>query len=169
VTGVSGSGKSTLAYALEKRLTNEGHACFVLDGDNIRQGLNRDLGFSPRDRAENIRRVAEVARLFNEAGMIVITSFISPYVKDRENARQIIGEERFIEVFLDVPLAVCEARDPKGLYAKARRGEILEFTGVSSPYEAPQNPELRLSTANESVETTVDKIVRYMREKGIFE
>jgi len=168
-TGLSGSGKSTLAYALEKRLTNEGHACFVLDGDNIRQGLNKDLGFSPRDRAENIRRVAEVARLFNEAGMIVITSFISPYVKDRENARQIIGEERFIEVFLDVPLAVCEARDPKGLYAKARRGEILEFTGVSSPYEAPQNPELRLSTANESVETTVDKIVRYMREKGIFE
>ncbi len=167
LTGLSGSGKSTLAYALEKRLMEEGHACFVLDGDNVRHGLNRDLGFSPDDRAENIRRVAEVAKLFNEAGLIVITSFISPYRRDRQTARETIGDDRFLEVFVDAPLAICEARDPKGLYRKARAGEIAEFTGVSSPYEPPEAPELHLDAAELSVDEMVAAVLALIEESGV--
>ena len=151
-TGLSGSGKSTLAFSLERRLIDTGRACYVLDGDNVRHRLNRDLGFSPKDRAENIRRIAEVAQLMNDAGLIVITAFISPFREDRDMARGIIGAERFIEVFLDAGLQVCEQRDPKGLYKKARSGEIPGFTGISSPYELPEAPELTLNTGTLSVE-----------------
>jgi adenylyl-sulfate kinase len=146
LTGLSASGKSTLAYELELRLISRGRPCLALDGDNVRHGLNADLGFSPADRRENIRRIAEVAKLFNEAGLIVIAAFISPYRDDREAAKRIIGEPRFLEVFLDAPLAVCEARDPKGFYRKARAGEISEFTGISAPYERPEHPDMVLRT-----------------------
>jgi adenylyl-sulfate kinase len=146
LTGLSGAGKSTLAFELEQTLAAEGRPSFVLDGDNIRHHLNRDLGFSAQDRKENIRRTAEVARLMNEAGLTVITAFISPYREDRAMAAAIIGEEAFVEVYLNTPTQVCEARDPKGLYAKARCGLIPEFTGVSSPYEEPLNPALVLDT-----------------------
>jgi adenylylsulfate kinase len=146
LTGLSGAGKSTLAFELEQVLAAEGRPCFVLDGDNIRHHLNRDLGFSAPDRKENIRRTAEVARLMNEAGLTVITAFISPYREDRAMAAAIIGEAAFVEVYLSTPAEVCEARDPKGLYAKARRGLIPEFTGISSPYEAPLDPALVLDT-----------------------
>jgi bifunctional enzyme CysN/CysC len=169
LTGLSGAGKSTLAYALEKRLTEEGHSCFVLDGDNVRHGLNRDLGFSAEDRGENIRRVAEVARLFNEAGLIVVTAFISPFIKDRQGAREVIGEDRFVEVFVDCSLEVCEERDSKGLYAKARTGEIPDFTGISSPYEPPESPELRLDTASLSVEESVEKIMDYLKKQNVLD
>ncbi len=155
LTGLSGAGKSTLAFALERQLIEAGHPCFVLDGDNVRHGLNRNLGFSPRDRAENIRRVAEVARLMNEAGLIVITSFISPFREDREMARQIIGPERFVETFLSTSIAECERRDPKGLYRKARTGELPGFTGISAPYEPPEQPELTIDTETHSVEQGV--------------
>jgi len=163
LTGLSGSGKSTLAYALEKRLTEEGHACFVLDGDNIRHGLNKDLGFSAEDRAENIRRVAEVAKLLNDAGLIVITSFISPFRADRADARDIIGDERFIEVFVDAPIDICEQRDPKGLYAKARKGEIAEFTGVSSPYEPPESPSLVVLTSEMAADACVEAAMGHLK------
>ncbi len=147
LTGLSGSGKSTIAYHLEQKLLEQGHPCYVLDGDNLRHHLNSDLGFSPLDRCENIRRAAEVAHLFNEAGLIVITSFISPYLADRAKAQQIIGQQRFLEVHVSTPVDVCEQRDCKGLYARARRGEIPEFTGISAPYEEPQDPLLRINTA----------------------
>lgn len=163
LTGLSGSGKTTIAYELERRLIEMGRACFVLDGDNIRHGLNRDLGFSDADRSENIRRVAEVAALMNDAGLIVITAFISPFAKDRLNAREIIGNERFIEVFVDAPIELCEQRDPRGLYRKARAGEIPEFTGITSPYEPPEKPDVRIDTSatslDEAVETLLRKIV----------
>jgi adenylylsulfate kinase len=146
LTGLSGAGKSTIAYELEKMLLEDGRPCFVLDGDNIRHHLNSNLGFSAADRKENIRRTAEVARLMNEAGLIVVTSFISPYREDRAMACTIIGEEKFVEVYVSTPAEVCESRDPKGLYAKARSGQIPEFTGVSSPYEAPFSPALSLDT-----------------------
>lgn len=152
LTGLSGAGKSTIAYELEMLLLAGGHPCFVLDGDNIRHHLNRDLGFSPDDRKENIRRAAEVARLMNEAGLIVVTSFISPFREDRAMASAIIGEERFIEVHICTPVDICEARDPKGLYAKARTGQIPEFTGVSSPYEPPLAPAIALDTGALSVD-----------------
>jgi adenylylsulfate kinase len=147
-TGLSGAGKSTLAFDLDEALSKQGNASYVLDGDNVRHGLNRDLGFSPEDRTENIRRIAEVARLMNEAGLIVLTSFISPYRADRELARQIIGPDQFLEVHVSTTLAVCEARDPKALYQKARRGEIAEFTGISAPYEVPVTPALAIDTGN---------------------
>ena len=146
LTGLSGAGKSTLAYELEKMLMDGGHPSFVLDGDNIRHHLNRDLGFSAADRRENIRRTAEVARLMNEAGLIVITAFISPLREDRAMARQIIGADRFVEVHLCTSASVCEARDPKGLYARARAGQIADFTGVSAPYEAPESPAFSIDT-----------------------
>ncbi|NLF16242.1 MAG: sulfate adenylyltransferase subunit CysN [Lentisphaerae bacterium] len=146
LTGLSGSGKSTVARELERRLMAAGHLCTVLDGDTIRHGLNRDLGFSAADRTENIRRIAEVSRLFNDAGLIVITAFISPYREDRAQARDIVGAERFFEVHVNTPLEVCEARDPKGLYQKARTGAIAQFTGISAPYEAPEAPALVLDT-----------------------
>lgn len=160
LTGLSGSGKSTIAFALERRLMAEGHLAFVLDGDNARHGLSRDLGFSHADRTENIRRIAEVAKLFNDAGVIVITAFISPYRQDRDTAREIIGNERFIETHLCTAIAVCEGRDPKGLYKKARAGSIPEFTGVTAPYEAPAMAELSIDTGRLTVEASVAEIVR---------
>jgi bifunctional enzyme CysN/CysC len=166
MTGLSGSGKSTVAYEVEKTLMAAGRLCYVLDGDNVRHGLNRDLGFSPQERSENIRRVAEVARLFNEAGVIVITAFISPYREDREQARKIIGADRFIEVYLEAPIDVCEKRDPKGLYEKARAGLITEFTGVNAPYEAPEKPDILLKTAEEASGISAGNIRRYLQEKG---
>lgn len=159
LTGLSAAGKSTLAFSLEKALTANGRFCYVLDGDNVRHGLNQNLGFTAEDRAENIRRVAEVARLMNDAGLIVITAFISPYRADRELARQIIGPDCFREVYVSTPLAVCESRDPKGLYGKARAGKVLEFTGVSSPYELPDRPALILDTAQLSLEGAVSQLV----------
>jgi len=159
LTGLSGSGKSTVGFALEKALLSSGRACYVLDGDNVRHGLNRDLGFSPEHRTENIRRIAEVAHLINEAGLIVITTFISPYRADRAMARSIIGDDHFVEVHIATDLAVCEQRDPKGLYAKARAGKVTQFTGISAPYEAPLAPELSLDTSALSVPVCVDRII----------
>ena len=163
LTGLSGSGKSTVACALERRLLDAGHASCVLDGDNVRHGLNRDLGFSPRDRAENIRRIAEVARLMNDAGLIVITAFISPYRADREMARGIIGAAGFREVHVATPLDVCEGRDPKGLYRKARRGELAAFTGISAPYEEPESPDLLLNTSGRGVEECVEQLMGLLK------
>lgn len=160
-TGLSGSGKSTLANALEKRLVAMGRHTMLLDGDNIRMGLNRDLGFKETDRVENIRRIAEVAKLMNDAGLIVLTAFISPYRKDRENAKEIIGED-FLEVYVSTPVEECERRDVKGLYKKARRGEIPNFTGISSPYEAPEAPDVIIDTREMSVEDAVSAIVDKM-------
>jgi adenylylsulfate kinase len=146
-TGLSGSGKSTLAFAVEKALIERGVSAYVLDGDNIRFGLNSDLGFTPADRTENIRRIGEVCRLFQDAGFVVLTAFISPYVADRDQVRTLHLEGGFVEVFVDTPIDVCEARDVKGLYARARSGEIPDFSGVSAPYEPPVHPELTVDTA----------------------
>jgi len=162
LTGLSAAGKSTLAFALERELHDRGRACTVLDGDNVRHGLNRNLGFSAADRRENIRRIAEVARLMNDAGLIVITAFISRWRPDRAAARAIIGAECFLEVYVSTPLAVCEARDPKGFYGQARRGELLEFTGVSSPYEPPANADLTLDTAQLSQAEAVEQLARLL-------
>jgi len=153
LTGLSGAGKSTLAMALERRLFDIGWNVYTLDGDNLRRGLNADLGFAPVDRRENIRRVGEVAALFADAGAVCIAAFISPYRNDRERARASAGSRPFIEVYVRAPLAVCEARDPKGLYRKARRGELREFTGIDSPYEEPQSPEIVVDTSASGVET----------------
>jgi len=167
-TGLSGSGKSTLANAVELRLNRDFNAhTYLLDGDNIRTGLNSDLGFSLSDRTENIRRLGEVARLFVEAGLIVLTAFISPLRSDRLRARQIIAAEAFIEIYVECPLEVCERRDPKGLYIKARRGELNEFTGISSPYEAPINPEITLHTGQESVGDCVERLITYLKQRNI--
>ncbi len=167
LTGLSGSGKSTIATELERRLTESGRLCCLLDGDNVRHGLNRDLAFSQADRSENIRRVAEVARLMNEVGVIVIAAFISPYRDDRRRAREIVGQAHFSEVHVDAPLDVCEGRDPKGLYAKVRAGEIPQFTGVTDPYEAPANPDLRLDTAAQDVPESVEIVVASLRDRGV--
>lgn len=158
-TGLSGSGKSTLAFAVEQALVKRGIAAYVLDGDNIRFGLNRDLGFSPEDRTENIRRIGEVCKLFQDAGLFVLTAFVSPYRADRELVRNLHAPGTFVEVFVDTPLDVCEQRDVKGLYAKARAGEIAEFTGISAPYEAPEQPEVRVDTSAPLSEC-VDQILR---------
>jgi adenylylsulfate kinase len=158
-TGLSAAGKSTLAFDLDAALHQRGRASYVLDGDNVRHGLNRDLGFTPADRTDNIRRIAEVARLMNEAGLIVLTAFISPYRADRELARQIIGEANFLEIHVSTPLAVCEARDPKSLYRKARRGEIGEFTGVSAPYEAPLAADLCIDTSANGLASARDRLL----------
>ncbi len=165
-TGLSASGKSTVARSVEKRLVDSGHLAFFLDGDNLRSGLNRDLGFSAADRAENVRRTAEVARLFSEAGAIVIAALISPLRQDRANARAIVDTQRFIEVFVDTPLEVCEQRDPRGLYKRARAGEIPEFTGISAPYEPPESPELHLAADRLSVEECVDRVMAYLKNEG---
>jgi bifunctional enzyme CysN/CysC len=167
LTGLSGSGKSTISQALERELFNLGLHTYVLDGDNIRHGLNSNLGFSPEDRVENIRRVGEVARLMADAGLITVTAFISPYRVDRRRAREIAleGGCDFIEVFVDAPLEVCEARDPKDLYKKARAGEIKEFTGVSAPYEAPADPEVVVHTDRESLDESVATIIEYLRPR----
>ncbi len=166
LTGLSGSGKSTLANALQERLYELGARSYVLDGDNIRHGLNRDLGFSPADRTENIRRIGEVAKLFVDAGMIVMTAFISPFREDRELARGLVEKDEFIEVYVKCPLEECERRDPKGLYARARKGEIADFTGISSPYEEPLAPEIVIETYRQSLAESVERIVRYLRERG---
>jgi bifunctional enzyme CysN/CysC len=163
LTGLSGSGKSSVATELERELFNLGRHVYVLDGDNIRHGLGSDLGFSPKDRTENIRRIGEVAKLFADAGVICITAFISPYREDRNLVRKILPRERFIEVYVNAPLAVCEQRDPKGLYAKARANQIKEFTGISAPYEAPLNPEIELRTDYLSVTESVAKILDYLQ------
>lgn len=166
-TGLSGSGKSTLANALDSHLTMIGYRSYVLDGDNVRHGLNKDLGFSPEDRTENIRRIGEVAALFTQAGLINSTAFISPYRADRDISRAMQEPGAFIEVHVHAELEVCEARDPKGLYAKARAGEIREFTGISAPYEAPENPELFVNTGEQDVETCLRAIVECLQERGI--
>ena len=164
-TGLSGSGKSSIANLIEKRLTVEGRHAYILDGDNVRHGLNKDLGFTEADRVENIRRVAEVARLMADAGLIVLVSFISPFRNERRLAREIAGDVRFSEIFVDTPLEVCEARDPKGLYARARRGEIKNFTGIDSPFEAPEHPDLLLHGALESTEALADRLYRHLFEQ----
>lgn len=165
LTGLSGSGKSSLAVALEKRLMELGHACCVLDGDNVRHGLNRDLGFSPADRKENIRRIAEIAKLMNDAGLFVITAFISPYREDRAAARQIIGERRFVETYLSATLEICESRDPKGLYVKARAGQIAEFTGITAPYEAPEEPSLAVDSGSLTLEESAELVVNVISSR----
>lgn len=166
MTGLSGSGKSTLAIALEKQLIDRGVRTFVLDGDNVRHGLNKDLGFSPKDRNENIRRIGEVAKLFTEAGVVNITAFISPYRADRDQVRAIMREGDFIEAYVDCPVEVCEQRDPKGLYKKARAGEIPEFTGISAPYEAPDRAEITLHTGRASVEEVLQQLLTYLEVNG---
>ena len=166
-TGLSGTGKSTLAHAIEERLYYLGCRTFVFDGDNVRHGLCSDLGFSSEDRSENIRRIGEMVKLFVEAGMMAMTAFISPYRKDREWVRLLVGKENFVEIFCDCSLEICEKRDVKGLYAKARRGEIPEFTGISAPYEVPENPELHLKTDKMSLNDCVDVVVNYLLERAI--
>ncbi|WP_299443344.1 sulfate adenylyltransferase subunit CysN [uncultured Rhodospira sp.] len=166
-TGLSGAGKSTVANLVEKRLLAMGHHSYILDGDNVRHGLNRDLGFTPEDRVENIRRVAEVARLFVDAGLIVLVSFISPYRAERQLAREKVADGEFLEVFVDAPLAVCEQRDPKGLYRKARAGQIKNFTGIDSDYEPPEAPELHLRTDQASPDELADEIVQALRARGM--
>jgi adenylylsulfate kinase len=166
LTGLSGSGKSTIAVAAEKALVERGQLAYVLDGDNVRHGLNKNLGFSPADRTENIRRIAEVAKLFTDCGVLVLTSFISPYRSDRDAARALFGAGDFVEVLVDAPLATCEERDPKGLYKKARAGEIPEFTGISAPYEPPERPELVLDTAALPVAGSVAALLGYLEAQG---
>jgi adenylylsulfate kinase len=167
LTGLSGSGKSTIAVALEKALWGRGVRSYILDGDNIRHGLNKNLGFSPADRTENIRRIGEVAKLFVDAGMLAITAFISPYRADRDQVRALVPEGDFVEILVDCPLDVCEGRDVKGLYAKARAGQIPEFTGISAPYEAPLQPELTLETAKLTVDQSVAHVLGYLEGRGI--
>jgi len=166
LTGLSGSGKSTIAVELEKRLWDRGVRAYILDGDNVRHGLNKNLGFSPEDRTENIRRIGEVAKLFTEAGMVAITAFISPYRADRDQVRTLMPED-FVEVLVECPLEVCEQRDVKGLYQKARAGQIKEFTGISAPYEPPAKPELALRTDRQSVEESVAAIVALLSERRV--
>lgn len=168
-TGLSGSGKSTVMVAVERELYRRNRLCYRLDGDNIRMGINRNLGFSQSDRQENIRRIGEVAKLFVDTGVIVLSGFISPYRQDRRAVRQLHLEAgmRFIEVFIDVPLQVAETRDPKGLYKKARQGEIKNFTGIDDPYEAPENPELTLNSHDLSVEEEVAMVIEYLENEEI--
>jgi len=162
LTGLSGSGKSTIAQHLERKLHNEGFFAQVLDGDNIRSGMNSNLGFSPEDRTENIRRISEIAKLYLHSGVVTINSFISPTLAIRQMAKDIIGADDFIEVYINTPLEVCEARDVKGLYKKARKGEIKGFTGIDSPYEAPINPNVEVKTHNMTIDESVDVIYNYL-------
>ena len=168
-TGLSGSGKSTLAHAVEEELFKTGHLTYVLDGDNIRHGLNKNLGFSPQDREENIRRIGEVSKLFADAGVITMTAFISPYRADRDKARSLLADGRFVEVYVKVPLDVAEQRDPKGLYKKARAGEIKEFTGIDAPYEEPLNAELVIDSSEHDLQTSTKMVLDYLQEKKIIE
>ncbi len=165
-TGLSGAGKSSLAHAIEERLHKIGCRTYVFDGDNVRHGLNKNLGFSKEDRQENIRRIGEMCKLFIDAGVIALTAFISPFKEDRDKVRELVGEGEFIEVFCDCPLETCEQRDVKGVYARARRGEIKEFTGISSPYEVPEKPELRIDTT-EPLPDCVDTVITYLKDKRI--
>lgn len=166
-TGLSGAGKSTIAHEVEERLHRLGARTFVFDGDNVRHGLCGDLGFSPEDRSENIRRISEMAKLFVEAGVISLTAFISPFRRDRERVRQLIGDRDFIEIYCCCPIEVCESRDTKGLYRRARAGAVKDFTGVSSPYEPPERPDLVLDTGSESLETCVDRVVALLHQHGV--
>ncbi len=168
-TGLSGSGKSTLAHAVEEYLHQSDCRTLVLDGDNVRHGLCGDLGFSPDDRSENIRRIGEMTRLMLEAGVLALTAFISPYRRDRDFVRQLLPEGDFIEVFVDCPLSVCEQRDVKGLYKKARNGEIESYTGITSPYERPENPELVIDTNTMSLSESVEHVVHYLTAKGVIQ
>jgi adenylylsulfate kinase len=165
LTGLSGSGKSTLATGLEYYLFEAGFKVYLLDGDNIRKGINSDLGFSLADRTENIRRIAEVSKLMLDAGLVIISAFISPFHADREMVREIVGEDRFTEIFVNCPLEVCEKRDTKGLYKKARQGFIRDFTGIGSPYEVPENPDLIVHTHKESVDESLSKIISHVESK----
>ena len=164
-TGLSGSGKSTLANLVELQLHKKGISTFSLDGDNIRQGINKDLSFAPEDRTENIRRIAEIGNLMVEAGVVTLAAFVSPYIKDRENIRTIVGAENFIEIYVNTSLEECERRDVKGLYKKARAGEIKNMTGISAPYEAPINPDLEIITDNQTIESSVDVIIDFIIQK----
>lgn len=165
-TGLSGSGKSTVAVAAEAALREQGRLTYILDGDNIRQGLNNNLGFSPADRSENIRRIGEVAKLFTDAGVIVLTAFISPYREDRDQVREIMASGDFLEVHVSADVETCEKRDVKGLYKKARAGEIPNFTGISAPYEAPEKPELVMDTGAQSVDESVAQLLGFLQDKG---
>ena len=160
-TGLSGSGKSTIASALERKLFEDGRHTMTLDGDNVRHGLNKNLGFGDEDRKENIRRIAEVCKLMNDAGLVVISSFISPFAKDRQSARDIIGDDNFVEVYIATSFEECERRDVKGLYKKARNGEIKNFTGLTSPYEAPENPDVTVVTEGHTVDECVEQLLAY--------
>ncbi len=166
LTGLSGSGKSTIAVAAEKALSQRGRLTYILDGDNIRHGLNDNLGFSPEDRTENIRRIGQVAKLFTDAGIVVFSSFISPYRADRDAVRKIMGDDDFVEVWVDATVETCEGRDVKGLYKKARAGEILEFTGISAPYEEPTKPELVLDTNTQTIDDSVAQVVSFLEKNG---
>lgn len=166
MTGLPASGKSTIAVALEKALWERGVHSYVLDGDNVRHGLNKDLGFSPEERTENIRRIGEVAKLFTSAGVINVTAFISPYRSDRERVRSIMAPGEFIEVFVDCSVEECERRDPKGHYKLARDGKIPEFTGISAPYEAPENPEITVRTAGQTLDDSVAVVIAYLQSEG---
>jgi len=165
-TGLSGSGKSTIANAVEVKLNELKKHTYLLDGDNIRLGLNKGLTFSNEDRIENIRRIGEVSKLFVDSGLIVLTAFISPFQEDRDRIRRLVQDKEFIEVYIDTPLKVCESRDPKGLYQKARRGEIPNFTGISSPYEAPTKAKIHIQTDIISLEESVNNIINYLKDKG---
>jgi adenylylsulfate kinase len=166
-TGLSGSGKSTLAHALEEELHQRGCRTYVFDGDNVRHGLCSDLGFSTEDRSENIRRIGEMAKLFVDAGVIALTAFISPIREDRERTRGLFPHGDFIEVFVSCPLEVCESRDVKGLYKKARSGEIANFTGISAPYDAPDNPEITIETQDREIEACVDELIKTLEQRGV--
>jgi adenylylsulfate kinase len=166
LTGLPSSGKSTIAFTVEHALVERGHLSYVLDGDNIRHGLNKNLGFSADDRAENIRRIGEVGKLFADAGLITLTSFVSPYRKDRDGVRALMAEGEFLEVFIDTPLELCEERDPKGLYKKARAGQIPNFTGISDPYEPPERPELVIKTADCTPQEAAVQIIRQLEVVG---
>ena len=164
-TGLSGSGKSTIANVVEKKLHRKGIKTYTLDGDNIRKGINSDLSFSPEDRTENIRRIAEIAALMVDAGVVVLAAFVSPYKKDRENIKSIVKDVNFVEIFINTSVEECERRDVKGLYKKARAGEIKNMTGISAPYEAPTHPDVEIKTESESIEAAADKIIDYISEK----
>jgi adenylylsulfate kinase len=166
-TGLSASGKSTLSHSVEKKLHELGCSTYVFDGDNVRHGLCGDLGFSAEDRAENIRRIGEMVHLFVDAGIIALTAFISPFKNDRERVKAIVGEDRFIEIFVDCPLEVCIERDPKGVYAKALAGEIKDFTGISSPYEPPDNPDIVIRSDRESFDDALERILEFMKHKAL--
>ncbi|MEK6460965.1 adenylyl-sulfate kinase [Heyndrickxia faecalis] len=168
-TGLSGAGKSTLSVAVEQELHRRGIRTYILDGDNIRHGLNKNLGFSPEDRKENIRRIGEVSKLFVDAGVMVLTAFISPYRADRDMVRELVEDNEFVEIYVNCPLEECEQRDPKGLYKKARNGEIQNFTGIDAPYEAPEHPELVVETDKQPLEQAVGQVIRFLEEKGYIE
>lgn len=168
-TGLSGAGKSTLSVAVEQELHGRGIRTYILDGDNIRHGLNKNLGFSPEDRKENIRRIGEVSKLFVDAGVMVLTAFISPYRADRDMVRELVEDNEFVEIYVNCPLEACEQRDPKGLYKKARNGEIQNFTGIDAPYEAPEHPELVVETDKQPLEQAVEQVIRFLEEKGYIE